>query len=76
MYRVPHLPQGAPTSPALANLLAWPLDCRLLDLAEAAGAHYTRYADDLAFSGDADFARGLGRFDGIVATIDVRRDSR
>ncbi len=52
MYRVPHLPQGAPTSPALANLLAWTLDRRLHGLARAMEANYTRYADDLAFSGD------------------------
>lgn len=69
LYRVPHLPQGAPTSPALANLLAWPLDRRLDGLAAAAGARYTRYADDLAFSGDARFARDLERFAAVVETI-------
>ena len=62
MYRRAHLPQGAPTSPALANAMAFRLDCRLSGLARAAGATYTRYADDLAFSGDAEFARGVERF--------------
>ena len=47
----PHLPQGAPTSPALANLAAFGLDRRLHGLAGAVGATYTRYADDIAFSG-------------------------
>lgn len=69
LYGVPHLPQGAPTSPALANLLAWTLDRRLHGLARAAGANFTRYADDLAFSGDAAFANGLGRFGKAVETI-------
>ena len=47
----PHLPQGAPTSPALANLCAHSLDRRLAGLAESSGLRYSRYADDLAFSG-------------------------
>ncbi len=33
LYARPHLPQGAPTSPALANLTAYRLDCRLSGLA-------------------------------------------
>lgn len=51
-----HLPQGAPTSPALANLLAFRLDCRLAALARSLDAQYSRYADDLSFSGDARIA--------------------
>lgn len=47
----PHLPQGAPTSPQLANLAAFGLDRRLAAYACAIGATYTRYADDLTLSG-------------------------
>src|ERR1700733_6552654 len=62
MYARPHLPQGAPTSPSLANLCAYRLDCRLSGLAASAGAVYTRYADDMAFSGDHAFHRAITRF--------------
>jgi RNA-directed DNA polymerase len=68
-YRSPHLPQGAPTSPALANLCAYRLDCRLAALARSAGAGYTRYADDLAFSGDATLERSARRFQVHVCRI-------
>ncbi|HTA20409.1 MAG TPA: reverse transcriptase family protein [Polyangia bacterium] len=57
-----HLPQGAPTSPALGNLVAWRMDTRLAALAAGFGATMTRYADDLAFSGDEAFARGVRFF--------------
>lgn len=44
------LPQGAPSSPPLSNLVNVDLDQALERLARSAGATYTRYADDLAFS--------------------------
>ena len=44
------LPQGAPTSPRLANLVNVRLDARLAGIARIRGAVYSRYADDLAFS--------------------------
>jgi RNA-directed DNA polymerase len=63
----PHLPQGAPTSPALASLAATGLDRRLAGLAPTLVARYSRYADDLAFSGPADLPAGTLRR--VVAEI-------
>lgn len=45
------LPQGAPTSPRLSNLLNHRLDSRLAALADSRGLAYSRYADDITFSG-------------------------
>ena len=69
LYSRLHLPQGAPTSPALANACAYRLDCRLTGLAKCAAVSYTRYADDLAFSGRAGFQKNVERFSTQVAAI-------
>lgn len=68
-YRGRHLPQGAPTSPTLANLSAFSLDLRLAGLARSYRAQYTRYADDLTFSGSQNFLNGLQTFLQLVAKI-------
>jgi len=69
LYRAVHLPQGTPTSPALANLCAYRFDCRLHALALSLNADYTRYADDLAFSGGEELERGARRFQVLVGRI-------
>jgi retron-type reverse transcriptase len=54
------LPQGAPTSPGLSNQVARKLDKRLLGIAAKLGVAYTRYADDLTFSGGEELAGKVG----------------
>jgi RNA-directed DNA polymerase len=66
---IPHLPQGAPTSPALSNLCALHLDLRLDALAETLGGSYSRYADDIALSGGEPVRRGAARLGASIAAI-------
>ncbi|HEY8504622.1 MAG TPA: reverse transcriptase domain-containing protein [Gemmataceae bacterium] len=54
------LPQGACTSPALSNQIARRLDKRLDGLARKLGLTCTRYADDITFSGPAEFNGKVG----------------
>ncbi len=75
-FRTPHLPQGSPCSPALANLCAYRLDIRLAALAQSLGGTYSRYADDLTFSGGVGLERALDRFHVQVAAIALEEGFR
>ena len=44
------LPQGAPSSPVITNMICVPLDNALLRLVKKTNCVYTRYADDITFS--------------------------
>lgn len=77
------LPQGAPTSPVLTNIVCYRLDWRLAKLAKRYGLKYTRYADDITFSGmnnvfheDGQFVKELNGFiekEGFVINGDKTR---
>lgn len=56
------LPQGAPTSPIVSNMVCERLDSQLLRLARRHGVTYTRFVDDLTFSTNRPtYPRGIGR---------------
>ena len=57
-----YLPQGAPTSPLISNLVMKKIDCLINDEARKLGLTYTRYSDDLTFSTrNKKFTRGAAR---------------
>ena len=60
------LGQGAPSSPVLSNLVMRPIDLELGTLADELGITFSRYADDIVFSGDNPFPQNLR---GAVANI-------
>lgn len=64
------LPMGAPTSPVLSNFACFMLDRKLARLAESYQLRYTRYADDLTFSGEAIKAQHLLEIREIIQSED------
>lgn len=48
-----HLPLGFPTSPTIANAVCLAMDIELHELAERNGCAFSRYADDISFSGNS-----------------------
>ena len=68
------LPVGAPTSPALLNLVLRRTDETLHSSAESAGLRYTRYADDLTFSGNSQAVSLLRLAERTLAQIGLTLD--
>lgn len=62
------LPQGAATSPALSNIICADLDNRMYNLCKKKKLRYTRYADDMTFSGKAISAKDIGLFSEIISS--------
>ena len=61
------LPQGAPTSPVITNLICEILDYRVVKIARRYKLDYTRYADDLTFS--TNFSRFLDEYDSFLKEL-------
>lgn len=60
------LPQGAPVSPSISNHILLKLDKRLGKLAESIDADYSRYADDMTFSGNRNISTIVPLVEDIV----------
>jgi len=66
------LPQGAPTSPYLSNLIFKEADTIISDFCIQQKIRYTRYADDLSFSGDFDENELLNKVTDAVEKLNLR----
>lgn len=60
------LPQGAPSSPYISNLICEKLDRKMMNLANRIGASYSRYADDITFSGEKSITKYIKLLKDII----------
>ncbi len=63
------LPQGSPTSPILSNIVCSRLDDRIKNLSNQFNLDYTRYADDMTFSGQYNSFKDENRFMVLLTSI-------
>jgi RNA-directed DNA polymerase len=66
------LPQGAPTSPYLSNLIFKSADKLIFDFCKQRKIRYTRYADDLSFSGDFDENELLKKVTDVMQSLNFK----
>ncbi len=66
-----YLPQGAPTSPIISNMICSRMDSELRKLARERKCFYTRYADDITFSSPRSFANSIAKIDYVDEKIVV-----
>lgn len=66
------LPQGAPTSPYLSNLIFKSADKLIFDFCKQKKIRYTRYADDLSFSGDFDENELLKKVTDVIQSLNFK----
>ena len=66
------LPQGAPTSPYLSNLIFREADVAISDYCRQRKIRYTRYADDMSFSGDFEPDNLLDKVNEIVENLNLQ----
>ena len=70
------LPTGAPTSPAIGNLVLRGADAAISKAASASGINYTRYADDLTFSDDGAAKRIIPFVQRVLGEIGYELDAK
>lgn len=70
------LPQGAPSSPSMSNVVMREVDGLLRGFSLSRGLKYTRYADDLAFSGESVTDVDLRRIEAILESNGFRLNPR
>ena len=71
-----YLPQGAPTSPAISNIVCKKMDEQIAKWAKSKRINYTRYADDLTFSGDFEVGAVVSHIAKILAAYGFRVNAK
>lgn len=71
-----YLPQGSPTSPYISNLVMRRFDDNLNKWCQKKGINYTRYSDDLTFSGDFDVPKLISKVKSLLSSFNFSVNSK